>query len=113
MIVADEPVSALDVSVQAQVLNLMLDLRERHQLTYLFISHDLSIVRHMTENVAVMFAGRIVEQGPTQDLFEDPSHPYTRDLLQAVPKPIPGKVRMNRSEPVPFQESDPISEILN
>ena len=113
MIVADEPVSALDVSVQAQVLNLMLDLRERHQLAYLFISHDLSIVRHMTENVAVMFAGRIVEQGPTQDLFEDPSHPYTRDLLQAVPKPIPGKVRMNRSEPVPFQESDPISENLN
>ena len=113
MIVADEPVSALDVSVQAQVLNLMLDLRERHQLAYLFISHDLSIVRHMTKNVAVMFAGRIVEQGPTQDLFEDPSHPYTRDLLQAVPKPIPGKVRMNRSEPVPFQESDPISENLN
>ena len=73
MIVADEPVSALDVSVQAQVLNLMLDLRERHQLAYLFISHDLSIVRHMTENVAVMFAGRIVEQGPTQDLFEDPA----------------------------------------
>ena len=113
MIVADEPVSALDVSVQAQVLNLMLDLRERHQLAYLFISHDLSIVRHMTENVAVMFAGRIVEQGPTQDLFEKPSHPYTRDLLQAVPKHIPGKVRMNRSEPVPFQESDPISENLN
>ena len=113
MIVADEPVSALDVSVQAQVLNLMLDLRERHQLAYLFISHDLSIVRHMTENVAVMFAGRIVEQGPTQDLFEDPSHPYTRDLLQALPKPIPGKVRMNISEPVPFQESDPISENLN
>ena len=113
MIVADEPVSALDVSVQAQVLNLMLDLRERHQLAYLFISHDLSIVRHMTENVAVMFAGRIVEQGPTQDLFEDPSHPYTRDLLQAVPKPIPGKVRMNSSEPVPFQESDPMSENLN
>ncbi len=110
MIVADEPVSALDVSVQAQVLNLMLDLRERHQLAYLFISHDLSIVRHMTENVAVMFAGRIVEQGPTQDLFEDPSHPYTRDLLQAVPKPISGKVRMNSSEHVPFQESDPISE---
>ena len=91
MIVADEPVSALDVSVQAQVLNLMLDLRERHQLAYLFISHDLSIVRHMTENVAVMFAGRIVEQGPTQDLFEDPSHPYTRDLLQAVPKPYTWK----------------------
>ena len=113
MIVADEPVSALDVSVQAQVLNLMLDLRERHQLAYLFISHDLSIVRHMTENVAVMFAGRIVEQGPTQDLFEKPSHPYTRDLLQAVPKPIPGKVRMNSSEPVPFQKSDPISENLN
>ena len=91
LIVADEPVSALDVSVQAQVLNLMLDLRVRHGLSYLFISHDLSIIRHMTEYVAVMFAGKIVEEGPTLEIFKKPSHPYTRNLLLAVPKPVPGK----------------------
>ena len=112
LIVADEPVSALDVSVQAQVLNLMLELRERHHLAYLFISHDLSIVRHMTENVAVMFAGRIVEQGPTRELFKKPSHPYTRDLLRAVPKPVPGKPNNSTKNQASFQElvqnSEPI-----
>ena len=94
LIVADEPVSALDVSVQAQVLNLMMDLRDRYGLAYLFISHDLSIIRHMTTKVAVMYAGRIVEQGPTQILFNHAQHPYTRALLAAVPRTDPSSKRI-------------------
>jgi peptide/nickel transport system ATP-binding protein len=93
LIVADEPVSALDVSVQAQVLNLMMDLRDQHGLAYLFISHDLSIVRHMTTKVAVIYAGRIVEQGSTQTLFDHAQHPYTRALLAAVPRTNPSRVK--------------------
>ncbi len=88
-IVADEPVSALDVSVQAQVVNLLMDLQERLHLTYLFIAHDLRLVRHVCRRAAVMYRGRILEMGPTPDLFGNPAHPYTRALLSAIPVPDP------------------------
>jgi oligopeptide transport system ATP-binding protein len=94
-IVADEPVSALDVSVQAQVVNLLMDLQERLALTYLLIAHDLRLVEHVCNRLAVMYRGRILEMADTASLFRNPAHPYTRALLSAIPVPDPG-VRPHR-----------------
>ena len=84
-IVCDEPVSALDVSIQAQILNLMMDLQEERELAYMFITHDMSVVKHISTEIAVMYLGQCVELAPTEELFENPQHPYTKALLSAIP----------------------------
>jgi oligopeptide transport system ATP-binding protein len=107
LIIADEPVSALDVSVQAQVINLMAELREEFGLTYLFVAHDLAIVYHIADRIAVMYLGDIVEIGSADQVYNDPKHPYTRALLSSVPQPDPrhdtsGRIRLEGDIPSPL-----------
>ena len=96
LIIADEPVSALDVSIQAQIINLLAKLTREMQLTMIFISHDLSVVKHIADRIAVMYLGRIVEMGPSVEVFERPLHPYTKALVSAVPIPDPEREKTRR-----------------
>ena len=111
-IVADEPISALDVSIQAQVVNLLEDLQEEFNLTYLFIAHDLSMVRHICDRVAVMYYGKIVELAETNELYDNPLHAYTRTLLSAVPVPDPKIERERRRVNLMDQMPDPNNPLV-
>ncbi len=95
LVILDEPVSALDVSIRAQILNLLADIQEAQGLTYLIIAHDLAMLEHVTSQIAVMYLGKIVEMGNTENVFSAPMHPYTKALFEAVPQPIPGRIKKN------------------
>lgn len=101
-IICDEPIAALDVSIQAQIVNLLKDLQREYKLTYLFISHDLSMVRYLCDEIAVMYCGKIIESGPTDEIISSPRHPYTKALLEAVPVPDP----LHPLKPVALKEQE-------
>lgn len=105
-IIADEPISALDVSIQAQVVNLLKKLQRERNLTYLFIAHDLSMVKYISDRIAVMYQGRIVELGPADEIYNTPQHPYTKSLLSAVPQPDPLSERKRQRIPYSHEEVD-------
>lgn len=109
LLICDEPVASLDVSIQAQVINLFLDLRRDLDLTCLFISHDLSVVRHVSDRVAVMYLGRIVEEAPTEALFEKPAHPYTRALIASIPKLVLKQDALVQFEAIAGEIPSPLS----
>lgn len=109
LVVCDEPVSALDVSIQAQILNLLADLKDEFQLTLIFISHDLSVVRHVSDRIVVLYLGQIVEIAPREELYHDPKHPYTRALLTAIPIADPKKARERSIEGLVGEVPSPIN----
>ena len=109
-IVADEPISALDMSIRAQVLNLLLELQEERKLSYLFIAHDLAVVKHISDRVAVMYLGKIVEMSDAETIYQSPKHAYTKALLDAIPEPDPS--RANKHQPLPGDVPSPINPPL-
>ncbi|ANZ57435.1 peptide ABC transporter substrate-binding protein [Fructilactobacillus lindneri] len=115
-IIADEPISALDVSIQAQVVNLLQDIQEEQNLTYLFIAHDLSMVKHISDRIAVLYKGKIVELSTTDEVYNHPLHPYTQSLLSAVPIPDPEAERNHKIKTFdhnhPFKEGEELREVL-
>lgn len=109
-IIADEPISALDVSIQAQVVNLLKELQKKQQLTYLFIAHDLSMVKYISDRIAVMYAGKILEIGPSKEIYRNPIHPYTKSLLSAVPQPDP--ISESKRQRVPYVHTEPTGIVI-